>query len=327
MRMAAVPRRGLLLALALALPLVMGVGCATPSTHRYTQLVMGVATTVSIVADDEADARSAARIAFERLEELEQAMSDYRPASELMRLCGQPFVAVPISDDLFGVLAEAQRVAEASDGRFDCTIGPLTLLWREARRSGTAPTAEAIAGARSRIGFHLLALDGTAHTARLLAADMRLDLGGIGKGYAAAKAVERLREAGFPRSLVAIAGDIAAGDAPPGAAGWRVSVECPDGSRTALTLANRSVSTSGDREQFLVVDGERASHIVEPSTGRGAHLRRQVTVVGPNGALVDALASVLAMSDPSLDASLLHRLEPEASEAYAIIACPAPRAP
>jgi FAD:protein FMN transferase len=326
MGMAAVPRRGLLLALVLPLVLVLGVGCATPSTHRYTQLVMGVATTLSIVADDEAEARSAARVAFARLEELEQAMSDYRPSSELMRLCAQPLIAVPISEDLFVVLTEAQRVAEASEGRFDCTVGPLSLLWREARRAGVLPSPDAIAEAKALTGFRLLELDGAARTARLLAPDMRLDLGGIGKGYAAAKAVERLREIGFPRCLVAIAGDIAAGDAPPGVTGWRIALECPDGSTTVLHLANRSISTSGDREQFLEIGGERYSHIVEPRTGLGARLQRQVTVIGPNGALVDALASVLAMSEPDLEGPLLRRLGLKGANGYSIIACPTPTA-
>jgi FAD:protein FMN transferase len=319
---------------ALALCAWLCAGCATPETHRYTQIVMGVATTVSIVADDEAEARSAARVAFARLEELEQAMSDYRPSSELMRLCATHGVAVPVSDDLFAVLAAAERVAEASDGRFDCTIGPLSLLWREARRNGALPEQRAIDAARSRVGFQLVQLDAAARTALLRQAGIRIDFGGIGKGYAAARTIESLRAAGFPRALVAIAGDIAAGDPPPGLPGWSVAVECPDGSRTLVQLANRSVSTSGDREQVLLIGGERYSHIVDPRTGIGARLRRQVTVVGPDGAIVDALASVLAMSDgiddADFDATLLARLAAERSDGprgFEVIACPPPAQP
>lgn len=289
--------------------LVAGVlgGCAAPSVYRYRQIVMGVEATVSVAVEEEAVAVEAGRVAFARLAELEQVMSDYRPTSELMRLCATRDVAVPVSEDLFVALARSESMRRSTGGLFDISVGPLTLLWRESRRAGTFPSDEAIREARERSGGEAIELDERARTVTLRRADMRLDLGGIGKGYAAAKAVETLRSHGTPRVLVAIAGDIAAGDPPAGRRGWTIEVDRPNGQRERIELANASVSTSGDREQFLEREGVRYSHILDPRTGLGATTQRQVTVVGPDGAIVDALASALSIADDRTLRTLLER--------------------
>jgi thiamine biosynthesis lipoprotein len=289
---------------------VLLVGCASPTIHRYRQIVMGVEATVSIACDDEARAVDAGRLAFARLAELEQVMSDYRPDSELMRLCATHDIAVPVSADLFEVIERADEVRKASRGAFDISVGPLTLLWREARRSQAFPTEEAIAAARKRTGGDAVVLDRNAHTVTLAKAGMRLDLGGIGKGYAAAKTVAALRAAGYPQTLVAVAGDIAAGDAPPGKSAWNVQLEWPDGTRESLALVRASVSTSGDREQYFEHAGIRYSHLLDPNTGLGSTTQRQVTVTGPDGAIVDALSSALTIADDTTVRSLTRAYAP-----------------
>jgi thiamine biosynthesis lipoprotein len=268
---------------------------------------MGVETTVSIVSDDETRAVEGGRLAFARLAELEQVMSDYRPDSELLRLCATYDVAVPVSADLFEVLARADEIRRESGGAFDISVGPLTLLWREARNRGAFPSDAAIAEARTRCGGDAIVLDPHERTVTLRRAQMRLDLGGIGKGFGAAKAIETLADAGFPQALVAIAGDIAAGEAPPGRSGWSVDIERPDGTRESIDLAHASVSTSGDREQFIERDGVRYSHLLDPRSGIGSTTQRQVTVIGPDGATVDALSSALCIADEETVRRLLVR--------------------
>ena len=119
-------------------------------------------------------------------------------------------------------------------------------------------------------------------------------------GVARGRAVSR-------RVLVAIAGDIAAGEPPPGRSGWAVDIEGPDGTRERIDLARASVSTSGDREQFLERDGVRYSHLLDPRTGIGSTTHRQATVIGPDGAIVDALSSALSIADPAVAERLLRR--------------------
>lgn len=279
--------------------LVFGLtGCAGRAERRFefTRLVMGVAARVELYAPDEAGARAAASAAWDRMEQLEGVMSDYRPDSELMRLCdraGGPPVAV--SDDLMRVMVRAEQISEASDGAFDVTIGPLVGFWREARRSGTLPSRAALAAAMTRVGYQKVEIDQEAGTIRLAMTGMRLDLGGIGKCFAADEAIRVLRRLGRPRCLVAIAGDIVAGDPPPGTQGWKVAVRRPDGSTQLMLLANRAVSSSGDTEQFVEIGGRRYSHIVDPRTGLGLENRIGATVTAHDGATADALSTAVCI--------------------------------
>lgn len=281
-------------------------GCASPpaqglSRFSYSQIHMGVQTRVVLYAEDEPAARSAAQAAFARIAELDAALSDYRQDSELNRLCAGPAGRwTQVSDDLFRALSKARELAEATEGAFDCTIGPLTRLWREARARGTLPDPGAIAAARARVGWRLVELDGSARSVRLAADGMRLDMGGIGKGLAAQAAVDSLRAHGVERCLVALAGDVAAAAPPPDERGWRVAIEAgpSDTASRTLVLENGAVSTSGDAEQYVEIDGVRFSHILDPRTGLGLTTRTAATVVARDGATADALASAFCVLGP-----------------------------
>src|SRR5262249_22764670 len=150
---------------------------------------MGTRFQLTMYAPDEATASKAARAAFARIAELDGIMSDYRPASELMRLCakagGDP---VPVSPELFAVLDKAQEVSRLSAGAFDVTVGPVVRLWRLARRTQRLPEAEQLARARALVDYRNIKLDPEKRTVQLLKAGMQLDLGGIGKGFAADEA-------------------------------------------------------------------------------------------------------------------------------------------
>lgn len=283
-----------------ALALVLSAGCAERS-YRYTQLVMGVEATITVAGVDESTARHGAAAAFSRLGSLERAMSDYQSDSEIMRLVTVAHTDQWASADLIAVLERSEAMRLATDGAFDVTIGPLTELWRSARARGALPNQALLDAARARVGGDAIVIDATASTVRFTRPGVRVDFGGIGKGFAAERAIETLRGAGCPRSLVAIAGDIAAGDPPRGERGWRVTLDdgvtIPEVRRAAASihLRNASVSTSGDREQWIEIDGVRRSHVLDPATGLGATTGVQATVVGPDGAIVDALASVLSL--------------------------------
>jgi thiamine biosynthesis lipoprotein len=145
-------------------------------------------------------------------------------------------------------------------------------------------------------------LDRKARTIRLEKPGMKLDVGGIAKGYAAQAALEVLRAAGAARALVAAAGDIAVGDPPPGARGWTIAISPLDPGGPAvldpLLLANAAVSTAGDAERFVVIDGHRYSHIINPATGLGVEDRASVTVVARDGATADALETTVYILGP-----------------------------
>jgi thiamine biosynthesis lipoprotein len=196
------------------------------------------------------------------------------------------------------VLVEARRVAEATGGAFDVTAGPFVRLWRRSVRQGELPSEARLAEARAASGWDKLVLHEQGRSVELLAADMRLDLGGIAKGYALDEALAVLRANGIDAALVDGGGDVIAGDPPPGEVGWRVLVSPrgPGGeAEMLLILANEAVATSGDVEQFVEIDGRRFSHIVSTATGLGLEHRVSASVIAPTGMRADALATAVCV--------------------------------
>jgi thiamine biosynthesis lipoprotein len=249
---------------------------------------MGTQFRVTVYASDIAAAQHAIGQAFQRAETLDAKLSDYKPDSELNQLCRAQRMVV--SDDLYRVLDYAQRVAHESGGAFDVTLGPLIRLWREARARRTLPRPAALAEARRRGGYRKLTLL-PRNEVRLSQPDMQLDLGGIAKGFAADEMLRVLREAGFPRTLVAASGDLAIGDGP-----WRIELGATGEVRE---LSRCAVSTSGDESQFVEIDGVRYSHIIDPKTGVGAVQRPLVTVIARSGLEADALATAVSAGSMS----------------------------
>ncbi|MFN0133478.1 MAG: FAD:protein FMN transferase [Phycisphaerales bacterium] len=309
-------------ALALVL-LLMLPACAPLVRHQFTRVCMGVRTDIITYAPSAAKAESAAAAAFDRIAEIEQVLSDYRPTSEASRLSaragGEP---TPVSADMLRVLIESSRISAATDGAFDVTVGPLVLLWREARRLGQLPDPAALAAARQLVDWRSIEIDERAGTVRLVRPGMRLDFGGIGKGYAASEALVVMRGHGCARTLVALAGDIAVGAPPPRRAGWSIAVggmseplaaadaatatsargsppaddaHFADDPMLTLVLLDAAVSTSGDESQFIIIDGRRYSHIVDPRTGLGTTGGLAVTVISPRGEWSDALSTALCV--------------------------------
>jgi len=259
---------------------------------------MGTTVQVVLYAADREAAEAAASAAFLRIGALDAVLSDYKAESELSRLTrdgvGTP---VAVSDDLFRVLDAAQGLALRSHGAFDITVGPLSQLWRRARRQILLPPAEELARARAVTGFQLLVLDRGKRTALVTRDGMRLDAGGIAKGFAADEALAVLAGRGHTRALVAVGGDLAVGEPPPSASGWQVVLAGLGSARSApgspLTLASAGVSTSGDAEQWVEIDGRRYSHIVDPATGVGLTGHRSASVVARDAMTSDMLATAV----------------------------------
>jgi thiamine biosynthesis lipoprotein len=283
------------------------------SRFEFVETHMGCAFKIVLYSTDAPAARSASRAAFDRIAALDNVLSDYQAESELSRLGlkagGGP---VPVSADLFDVLRISKQFYEKTGGVLDVTIAPVGRLWRRARRDRKLPDPEKIAAARALVGSDKLILDPDRRTVQLAKPGMRLDVGGIAKGYAAQAAIDVLRKLEITRALVGGAGDIVVGDPPPDAAGWTIGIASLDpsasGPETYVLLANAAISTSGDAERFVVIDGHRYSHIVNPATGMGVEDRASVTVVAPDGATADALETSVYIMGPEKGLELVERM-------------------
>lgn len=296
---------------------------------------MGGEARVVLYARSEAAAIEAAESAFASIARLEDVLSDWRADSELAQLTSGdahrrvpadtphvdaapvgpivpapiPSAPIPVSAILFDALSRALDVARRSEGAFDPTIGPVVSLWREARRSGRLPDPTALAAARSRVGYRFVHLDVAARAVVLDRPDVRFDLGGIGKGYACQRAIEALRERDVRSALVQMGGDLVCSAAPPGRAGWDVDLAPTSSESTGerLVLSDVALSTSGDREQHVVIDGVTYSHVVDPSTGIGLTTHARAIVLAPDGATSDGLSTALTVVGAAGAPALLAR--------------------
>ena len=280
---------------------------------EYREPHMGTQCRIVLYTVDEQSASSAARAAFSRIARLDAILSDYREDSELMQICGKsgcdPVVA---GQELFTVLDRAQQLSRSTDGAFDVTVDPVVRLWRQARRQHRLPEASRLAEARSLVGYRNLVLDQDHRTVRLLRRGMRLDLGGIAKGYAADEAMSELKKCGVTSALVAMGGDIVVSAPPPDQEGWIIGVAAPGGVQPSLieslVLHDAAVSTSGDSEQFVEIDGTRFSHIVDPRTGMAVVGRSNVTVTARQGIASDSLATAVSVLGPDAGLRLIESI-------------------
>lgn len=299
----------LLVIIMLLRPSVLG---ATQTLARYqgSRKCMGVTWRITVYVPDAAVAGAAITAGLDEVSRLEQILSDYLPTSELCRLsAAAPTVQpVPVGDDLWQVLVWAVALREQSGGAFDPTVGPLTTLWRKARDIGRLPPIAELNEARQAVGPETLTLHATEQAVSLHRPGMRLDLGGIGMGFAIDRALRIVRTHGVKTAMVDASGDIGVIGCPPGKAGWQIRLD-PLGRKPEqltkdlpqsriVTLSNAAITTSGDAFQAVVIDGVRYSHIVDPRTGLGVIGPTGVTVIAPTAMQADALATTLSVIGP-----------------------------
>lgn len=287
--------------------------CVTTTTttaiiplHRYEfdQPEMGVPFRIVLYAANDAFAKRAADSAYQRVKQLNDMMTDYDSDSELSRLSrtsGQG-KAVQVSHDLWVVLQRAQSLAEQSHGAFDVTVGPYVNLWRQARREGKLPDPARLAKARLSVGYQYMKLDPATQTVTLLAPNMRLDLGGIAKGYAVDQAIRLLTQLGVGSALVSGGGDLEVSGPPPDKPAWSIELPPLDAANAPpsrfVNITHAGLSTSGDLFQRLEVNGKRYSHIIDPRTGIGLTDHSLVTVIAPDDFTADSLTKVMSILSP-----------------------------
>ena len=260
---------------------------------------MGTQFTLTLYAPDQLIAQRANAAVNARMDSLNQTMSDYMDGSEINRLSetsGQDRW-VRVSPDLFNVLQKALTIAQLSNGRFDPTIGPLSLLWRRAVRRGEFPTAKQRRQARRAVGYRFMHLDSTTHSVKLVRSGMRLDVGGIGQGFAIDEAAAVLRRLGLRSFLLDLGGDVLAGKG-----SWSVALDS-----TTILLSNAAITTSGDTYRHLDYRGRRYSHIMNPRSGLGLRHFVQATVLAPTGWQADALTKVVSVAGLRRSRRLLRR--------------------
>ena len=273
-------------------------GLAFPEAHaewfQREQAIMGTRVAVELWAEDPALAERAITAVMDEMRRTDELMSTYKPESQLSQVNAHASKRpVPVNSEIIDVVKRALEMSRLSGGAFDITYASVGYLYDY--RAHRRPTDEQIAAALPGVDYRQVLVDGDAGTIRFLREGVRVDLGGIAKGYAVDRSIEQLRALGISHAMVNAGGDTRLlGDRR--GKPWVVGVRDPRNENrlvTRLPLADEAISTSGDYERYFEEDGVRYHHILVPGTGRAAREVRSATVVGADATLTDALSTTV----------------------------------
>lgn len=275
------------------------------------RMVMGTFVHVKAVSKEADTADRCVEIAFEQIEKVDDLMSDYRSDSEISKVNLNAFDRpVKVSKPTFEVLQRSLEFSRFSDGAFDITVGPLVELWRSAAEANSPPNDAEIGKAHAKVGYEKLLLDPNEMTVWFTVNGMKLDLGGIAKGYAIDKAIEAMQAAGAVGGMVDIGGDIRCFGLPrQGKDNWLIGLQNPlpieaeepndavgaEQVLLILKLTDAAIATSGHYRRFVLIDGKKHSHIMDSRTGAGAEGLSSATIISTDATSADALATIVSV--------------------------------
>ncbi len=289
-----------------------------PKKYTFSQPKMGSPLNITLYANDSTKANQIATEAYKIADSLNLIYSDYVENSELNLLSKKAGTNefTTVSPALWDILDLSIKASNKSKGAYDITVGGIVKLWRKARKEKVLPEKNVLKNTLQSVGYQSIILDSLNYSVKLLEPNTQLDLGGIAKGYVAQVIVNFCRNEGIEKVLVDAGGDLAmyAPPAPRGGAttskdssvsipprggrGLRIGVTIPNSEELIsryLVLQNQAVATSGNMYQFVEINGKRYSHIVNPHTGLGVTHQRNVTVIAPDGATADWLATACSV--------------------------------
>ncbi|MFK7983821.1 MAG: FAD:protein FMN transferase, partial [Saprospiraceae bacterium] len=238
---------------------------------------------------------------FRRIDSLNQILSDYEISSEISQLSASAGKGqkIKISSELWTILKQSNFYAKKSDGAFDISIGPLSKLWRSMFRRSEIFNGVKINNAKAKTGFRKIKFHPFSKRVRLTQKGMRLDAGGIAKGFTVDEVVKIIRKNDITQFLVDGGGDIYVGHPPPDQLGWQIKIAIENTVGTQeekmVSLKNTAIASSGDTYRFLEWEGKRYSHIIDPRTGYGVIDRKIVNVQANSCMKADAIASTLSV--------------------------------
>jgi len=280
-------------------------------TSTRAQFLMGTLVEITAVASSDAVAQASLTAGFQEIRRLENLLSTWIETSELSRVNqAAGLKPVAVSAETFDLLRRALEVAEYTEGGFNIAIGPAVRLWNipEAPR---IPAARELDIAAQYVDYRRIHLDPTRRTVFLEKPGMRIDIGGIGKGFAAEKAAAVMREIGATGGLVGVAGDLRTFGRRADGTAWPIGMQHPrEAGKILATLdaTDEAVSTSGDYERYFMQDGVRYHHILDPKTLQPARLCQSVTIIAPDATTADALATGVFVMGPVRGLALAERL-------------------
>lgn len=305
--------------LGLLLPLLLlQASCSSeqPAVLELQGQTMGTGYSIKLVAPPGVEAASLQAAVDARLEAINDMLSTYRPASDLMRFNHSPSTDwQPVPAPLAELVAKSREVSELSDGRFDITVGPLVNLWGFGNQGpvDTPPAEERIAATLQRVGYQRLEVRQNPPALRKQVAGLEIDLSAIAKGWGVDDIAQLLEDRGIRDYLVDIGGELHARGRKPDGSHWRIAIERPLREGRAvervITLGDQAMATSGDYRNYFRHGDDYYSHTMDPQSGRPVrHRLASVSVIADDCASADAWATALLALGEQKGPALAERL-------------------
>ena len=284
---------------------------SSPIVMKRTQMQMGTLVSITVVVSDQEAGHRAMQAGFNEIKHLERLLSTWHAESELSHVNAEAgHQPVQVSRETMEVVLRSLEMAQLTDGRFNIALGPAIEAWSVADRP-RIPTAEELGQLKPLVDWTRVQVNQEAHTIYLPQAGMRIDVGGIGKGYAADRAVEQMKRVGAKGGVVALSGDIKAFGVLPQRDGFPVGIRHPrqdDALIGIIDLKDEAISTAGDYERFFERDGIRYHHILDSQSLRPARGCQSVTVIATEGIVADGLDTGIFVLGPEMGMALVERL-------------------
>jgi FAD:protein FMN transferase len=284
-----------------------------------TEAIMGTRVYVQLWADDADKGNEAIEAVMAEMRRIDNLMSHYKPESELSQINARANrEPVQVDKELFALIKLSTHYSQITEGAFDITYASVGYLYDYPRH--VHPTDAQIKAALPAVNWRNMLLDEAHHTVRFEHPGMRIDLGGIGKGYAVDRCVAILQARGFQRAVVTAGGDSRIIGDHMGRP-WLVAIRHPDNPKKVVTripLSDSAMSTSGDYERYFDENGVRYHHIIDPRTGHSASKVRSATILAPTATQTDGMSKTAFVLGPEKALEIINRMP----EYDAVFVCP-----
>lgn len=282
-------------------------------THKRKLYMLGSPFEMTVVAKDTIQGNIYIDIAVAEVKRIENLISDWIPTTQISQVSKNSGIQpVKVDKEVYDLVERAIKVSQLTSGAFDISYASMDKIWKFDGSMKEMPTLEAIKQSVARIGYQKIVLDAKAQTIYLKEKGMKLGLGGIGQGYIADKIKDLLLSKGCTSGIVNVSGDINAWGYQTTGKPWTVAIVNPMNKNKVFAtfpLENSSVETSGSYEKFVVFDGKRYSHIIDPRTGYPAQGVVSVSVFAKQTEIADALATGIFVLGVDVGLNLVNQLK------------------
>ncbi|KQO20573.1 thiamine biosynthesis protein ApbE [Flavobacterium sp. Leaf82] len=265
--------------------------------RKRTTLLMGGRFDITIVAKDSLTAEQNIDEVIAEITRIENLISDWKPDSQVSQVNQNAGIKpIKVDREVFELTKRAIQFSEATKGGFDVSFAAMDRIWKFDGSMTEMPSAEAIKKSVEKVGYKNIILDSVQSTIFLKLKGMKIGFGALGEGYATDKCRNMMLAKGIKAGIVNGSGDMTAWGKQPNGKDWNIGMTNPfhpDTLFAVIPLNNGAVTTSGSYEKFVVFNGKRYSHIINPATGYPATGLCSVSVFGPNAETANGLSTSL----------------------------------